>query len=85
MAIDRTNGAPQVYRARVMGEYAYLDFFSPLPLWAERRLMLVGRHEAPEKCLLSYRVPSSELDTETKFLQKHLWLAPITAADSGDH
>jgi hypothetical protein len=85
MAIDRANGTPQVYRVRVAGEYAYVDFFSPLPLWAERRLMLVGRHEAPDKCLLSYRLRLSELTAEEEFLQKHLWLAPATAADSGDH
>lgn len=85
MAIDRTNGTPQVYRVRIAGEYAYLDFFSPLPLWAERRLMLVGRHEESEKCLLSYRVRSSELAAEEEFLHKHLWLAPATAANSGDY
>jgi len=85
MAIDRTNGAPQVYRMRAASEYAFLDFFSPLPLWAERRLMLVGRHEEPEKCLLSYRVRSSELAGEEEFLQKHLWLAPAAAGNSGDH
>lgn len=84
MAIDRTNGTPQVYRVRIAGEHAYLDFFSPLPLWAERRLMLVGRHEEPEKCLFSYRVRSSELAAEEDFLQKHLWLAPTTVANSRD-
>ena len=85
MAMDRANGTPQVYRARSAGEYVYLDFFSPLPLWAERRLMLIGRHEEPEKCLLSYRVRAKELEVEEDFLQKHLWLAPATAANSGDH
>jgi hypothetical protein len=84
MAIDRANGTPQVYRVRAAGEYAYLDFFSPLPLWAERRLMLVGRHEDPEKCLLSYRVRSRELAAEEEFLQKHLWLTRATLTELGD-
>ena len=84
MAIDYASGTPQVYRVRLAGEYAYVDFFSPLPLWAERRLMLVGRREAPEKCLLSYRVRSSELATEEEFLRRHLWLEPAAAADPGD-
>jgi hypothetical protein len=83
MAIDHANGTPQLYRVRAEDEYTYVDFFSPLPLWAERRLMLVGRHETPEKCLLSYRVRSSELAAEEKFLQKHLWLARAPNTDSG--
>lgn len=83
MAIDRANGTPQLYRVRAEGDYAYVDFFSPLPLWAERRLMLVGRHETPEKCLFSYRVRSSDLAAEEEFLQKHLWLARATNTDSG--
>jgi hypothetical protein len=85
MAIDHANGTPQAYRVRAAGEYAYVDFYSPLPQWAERRLMLVGRHEPPNKCLLSYRLRVSELAVEEEFLQKHLWLAPAAAADSGDH
>jgi hypothetical protein len=84
MAIDRTNGTPQVYRVRAAGEYAYVDFFSPLPQWAERRLMLVGRHETPEKCLFSYRLRSSQLVAEEEFLEKHLWLARATIPDEGD-
>lgn len=84
MAIDSANGSAQVYRVRIASEYAYLEFFSPLPLWAERRLMLVGRHEPPTKCLLSYRVRANELATEEEFLQEHLWLVRSQARDSGD-
>ena len=36
MAIDQRRGAPQLYRLRPDSTGAYLDFFSPLPLWAER-------------------------------------------------
>lgn len=85
MAIDQLNGMPQVYRVRVTGEYAYVDFYSPLPFWAERRLMLVGHHEAPNNCLLAYRLRFSELAAEEEFLQKHLWLTPAITSDSGGH
>lgn len=84
MAIDAANGSPQVYRVRIASEYAYLEFLSPLPLWAERRLMVVGRHEAPDHCLLSYRVRANDLATEEEFLQGHLWLVRSQAHDSGD-
>lgn len=83
MAIDHSNGTPQVYRVRARDGNAYLDFYSPLPLWVERRLMIFGRHAEPNKCLLSYRLPSDELATEEQFLQKHLWLSPAPPASSG--
>jgi hypothetical protein len=84
LAIDSANGTPQTYRVRMAGEYAFVDFFSPLPLWAERRLMLVGRHEEPQRCLFSYRLRSSELTAEEQFLQNQLWLARTTITSSGD-
>jgi hypothetical protein len=84
MAIDHANGTPQVYRLRKDDEYAYVDFYSPLPLWAERHLMLAGRHEKPDRCLLSYRLRLNELATEEEFLRKQLWLAPAATAKSGE-
>jgi len=74
MAIDSGNKTPQRYRVRTTEEYAFLDFFSPLPLWAERRFMLLGRHADANGCLLSYRLPLKELVDEEKFLQERLWL-----------
>jgi hypothetical protein len=74
MAIDQRRGASQVYRLCHDSSGAYLDFFSPLPLWAERRLAVLGHLAAKEKCLFSYWVPECELASEQKFLQARLWL-----------
>ena len=74
MAIDQTRGTPQKYRKRPAANGVYLDFFSPIPLWAERRLCIVGRVIAPEHCLLSYWVPEPETATEENHLQEYLWL-----------
>ncbi len=74
MAIDKCYGTPQKYRKRPDAGGAYLDFFSPIPLWAQRRLRVLGRSAAPEHCLLSYWVPEREITTEEEYLQKHLWL-----------
>jgi hypothetical protein len=74
MAIDQTRGTPQKYRKRPAANGVYLDFFSPIPLWAERRLCIVGRVIAPEHCLLSYWVPEREIATEETHLQEYLWL-----------
>jgi len=75
MAIDHRRGTPQVYRRRSSPGGAYLDFFSPLPLWAQRRLAILGRPAARHKCLFSYYVPERELAAEEEFLQERLWLA----------
>jgi hypothetical protein len=79
MAIDQSCGAPQKYRRRSGRNGTYLDFFSPIPLWAQRRLCVVGRLAKPEHCLISYLVPEREIAAEEEYVQKHLWL---TATDS---
>lgn len=74
MAIDQSRGTPQKYRRRPCAGGANLDFFSPIPLWAQRRLCVVGRSVPAEHCLLSYWVPERELAAEEDYLQKNLWL-----------
>jgi hypothetical protein len=75
MAIDDGLGRKQSYRSRSADGGAYLDLFSPLPLWAERRLAVLG-HPAPrEKCLFTYWIPEREVISEEEFLRERLWLA----------
>lgn len=75
MAIDASRGTPQRYRYRQTPDGPCLDFYSPLPLWAERRLGILGRAYPTAACLLSYLLPDRELATEETFLQDRLWLA----------
>lgn len=75
MALDRQFGHPQLYRRRAAGDGIRLDFFSPLPLWAQRRLMIFGRFVPAEKCLMSYWLPAGEAEAEELFLQDRLWLS----------
>jgi hypothetical protein len=77
MAIDQTRGTPQKYRKRAAANGVYLDFFSPIPLWAQRRLCIVGRLAEPEHCLLSYWVPEREIATEENHLREYLWLSAM--------
>ncbi len=74
MAIDCLLGKPQLYRLAAYDNGMRLDFFSPLPIWAERRLMILGRKLTSDKCLMSYWIPENELEEEENFLRKHLWL-----------
>lgn len=83
MAIDSCRGSPQRYRRRSTPEGTCLDFFSPLPLWAERRLAIIGRPVERERCLFTYQIPEAELAAEEEFLQKRLWLAPNDSSQEG--
>lgn len=75
MAIDQSLGRPQQYRCCVESRGVRFDFFSPLPLWSQRRLMVVGNPTASRGCLFSILVPSSSAAEEKSFLQDRLWLS----------
>ena len=75
MAIDHCRGAPQQYRQRRSGDGVIFDFFSPLPIWAERRLSMIGRRSDAWHCLFSYWVSDRDVDAENLFLRERLWLA----------
>jgi hypothetical protein len=80
LAIDSCRGSPQKYRRRQAQDGICLDFFSPLPLWAERRLAIIGRPAEPSRCLFTYQIPERELATEEEFLRTRLWLAPTESS-----
>lgn len=77
MALDFMRGAPQRYRLRLTPEGPCLDVFSPLPLWAERRLRILGRSIDAKDCLISYVLPERQVALEEGFLQDRLWLARL--------
>jgi len=80
MAMDAVIGTPQAVRVR---ESSVLDFFSPLPSWAERRLAVVGEREPPYRCLFSYRMPDKDVEDSLLFLKDHLWIAAQRDAERG--
>ena len=77
-AIDADRGTPQVFRVRdAPGSYDGLtvDFFSPLPRWAERRLELAGiAIPRSAGALCSYRVPGDAMPGLHDFLARMLWM-----------
>jgi len=80
-AIDAERSTPQVFRvggpARAGGRT--IDFFSPLPRWAERYLQLVGMAVPRSRgALFSYRVPVDALPGLAGFLASMLWMRQST-------
>jgi hypothetical protein len=80
-AIDAAAGHPQIVRVRVeaQNEICVLDFFAPLPSWAQRQLDVTGMPIMRGRgALFSYRVPSRELSEELQFLGEMLWMSAGT-------
>lgn len=74
-ALDTIRGTPQRLRIRRGTSTAWIDIFSPLPAFAERRLALVGGKIAGSKCLYSYEIPTDHLVAETSALGSMMWMA----------
>lgn len=78
-ALDSLSGAPQ--RFRVHDDSAtsnfVLDFFSPLPGFAERYLGLVGKsRDKSPGALFSFEVPPNVVERTEAFLIEMLWMIP---------
>lgn len=83
MAIDWANGWPQRYRVSSGDGVRRYDFYSPLPLWSERRLMVLGRKCSGVRSLFAYEIPANESGQEEAFLKENLWLVPFEDGNDG--
>lgn len=83
MALDACTDTPQRFSLRTAdpslgdGEVA-VDLFSPLPLWAERRLEALGRRldRKGPGAIFTFALPEDEVEEETRFLTRVLFLQP---------
>lgn len=74
LALDFSAECAQEYRVRPHDGNVRLDLFFPIPIWAQRRLEVLGSRLAPQQCLLSFQLPSADIDAECRFLETALWL-----------
>jgi hypothetical protein len=74
-ALDAERGSPQRMRVRRSASTTSIDFFSPLPAFAERRLALVATKAASAQCLFSFNLPNARLAEEVGTLRALLWMA----------
>lgn len=78
-AIDAATNRPQTVRIRsaTRAGLALMDFFAPLPSWAQRQLDAVGVPVLRSPgALFSYQMPEAELADEIAFLGELLWIQP---------
>lgn len=76
-ALDADLGHPQPVRVRHADGTCLLDFFGPLPAFAERRLLLAGTKQAGAGCLFSFAIAPSQAAAEVAALQRYLWMRPV--------
>jgi hypothetical protein len=74
-ALDAERGVPQRMRFRRTASATSIDFFSPLPAFAERRLALVATKTRGVQSLYSYTLPNARLAEEVGALCALLWMA----------
>jgi len=74
LALENEAGHPLEYRLLPQNDGVAIDFFFPLPVWAQRRLGVVGRRIEQHHCLLSYWLPEQVKSAECEFIEQELWL-----------
>lgn len=74
-ALDAERDVPQRVRVRRTASATSMDFYSPLPAFAERRLALVAAKTTGAQCLYSYTLPDARLAEEVGPLRALLWMA----------
>ena len=78
MAIDACRGSAQLFSIVPDPRDSYaMQFFSPIPMWARRRLDSVGHPVSSPGCLFAYRLAEAELVEEVRFANDVLWLAEL--------
>lgn len=78
MALDAQRGEPQRFRVRPgPGENQILELFSPVPMWARRRLDAIATPIPASGCLFAYCLPTPELEQELRFAGEVLWLTRL--------
>ena len=84
-AIDASRNNPQVFRVTAGTDAALtVDFFSPVPRWAERYLELVGTAiSRTSGALFSYQVPSGAMPELSGFLTRTLWMRERATEEQG--
>jgi hypothetical protein len=81
MAIDANRGEHQTYRADAGSGVVRLRFYSPIPAWAQRRLVVLGDGVVPKEALIDINLPQQEGTAVERYLSDLLWLKPVSADD----
>lgn len=74
MAIDANQGCHAGYSVERTGDEAILRLDFPIPLFARRRLFVLGGSMAQENNPNTFVVPANEEASERRYLEERLWM-----------
>lgn len=78
-ALDALSGNPQHYRVVPRdGDMVRYEFFSPLPIWAERHLRIHGERVTDSGALIAYELPRQTCHGIDTMLQSYMWFKQIS-------
>ncbi|NJB93180.1 hypothetical protein [Xanthomonas arboricola] len=81
-ALDALSGMPQSYRVSSVSEILdRYEFFSPLPLWVERRLGIYGERVCSRGSLIAYELARNSAHDVDDLVQSRMW---FTQSDQGE-
>ena len=76
-AFDAHAGSPQCVSVEWVHAQINLDFQSPIPSFAERRLALVGVKTSASGTLFRFEIPEARVAAELAALHSTLWMQPL--------
>ncbi|MGY0633668.1 hypothetical protein [Luteimonas sp. A478] len=81
-ALDALSGKPQTYRLTPRdGDTVRYEFFSPLPLWAERHLRTRGERVAANGALFAYELARQFSHDIDDLLQSYMWFKQVNQGE----
>ncbi len=81
-ALDTVSGNPQSYRIAYQDSgVASYEFFSPLPLWAERQLRIHGEKVATKGTLFAYELERQADHGIDDLLQSYMWFKQVNEGE----
>lgn len=75
LAADSRAGRPQRFRLRRGDGLWFVDLLFPVPQWAHRRMLLLGRLTPRWRSICSYQVDEMLLEDACVFLERRLWMS----------
>lgn len=79
LAMDALAGRPQEFRLRSGVDGVTVDLTFPLPLWAQRRLEVLGRRTERNNSVASFWLPHSVAQEELRLLDEFFWMKQVTS------
>ena len=78
LALYNEAGKPQQFELREGPERSEVAFDFPIPLWAQRRLEVVGIRVTHRNRMFCYSISNGSIKAETEFLSSSVWMIQST-------